>query len=832
MNNIRNIVESKYPPQNPKDLWLKGGIIYQSSSKGWTPLTSDSVGFEGWKQIESVDDLPENPTDEEKATGYLLGTVVYLYVGEGGDTLDGKYQSVDMQGPQGATGPKGDQGNSGYSGAAGELEVVNNLTQGGEESALSAEMGKMIGETLELDSSSEVVTERIPYGQHTGYITSNGTSTAGNANNRYSDPIELKQGDVLTIVGITTTGTGRLASCDAQGGNVTRLLTGESPSSPSASDAYETTFTADRDMYVIVGWYWPLYQLVLTKTYNKTTATSKIDDVDAIADALDLETATETKTEDLTYTEKVGGFGGSAVGKQASYSSGYTQYKCTENFLLKQGDILQITAKNVATNVSLLVTLDGTQYRTVIMGSNSTQSETYTAPVDGYYAVTWFASQGVTLKVTTTRTTTESERIANIEESTTQIPALVESVADLEDAVFKNVSDDMTTDFVDGYYINHNGVPLGNSSFAYKEFAVKAGAVIQGQVYSHQNIANLAKKIDTGIYEELVAGMAQTFESFSYTAPENMTIAVTFTKSKDRSITINIDNVESNTINIDNILSGMDAINKRAKTPDYGMLFDKVAVIGDSLTVGTLDAVSGDDAHVAGGSFGCSWLTCLAKKWGSSIRMHYGVGGSTCYSWLGSNSYGLGLMLKDSVVYDAYFIAYGHNDTGKYTIGTTSDTPTEVIVDENNDVTVETPAANTTFLGNYKKIVNEIRTKAPNALIFMLCTDAKDSSSSANIGYMNQVIRQLAEWYYAQGDHRVFYVDYINSYVRKTGDHTGGHWSTFGYVNIALAINDALNAVIEQYMNTNALKAWGNYLESYRTTKNDQTRSGGYLPHL
>ena len=83
-----------------------------------------------------------------------------------------------------------------------------------------------------------------------------------------------------------------------------------------------------------------------------------------------------------------------------------------------------------------------------------------------------------------------------------------------------------------------------------------------------------------------------------------------------------------------------------------------------------------------------------------------------------------------------------------------------------------------------------------------------------------------------QGDHRVFYVDYINSYVRKTGDHTGGHWSTFGYVNIALAINNALNEVIEQFMNTNALKAWGNYLESYRTTQIDKTTSGGYLPHL
>ena len=42
----------------------------------------------------------------------------------------------------------GHQGNSGYTGAAGELEVVNNLTDGGSTAALSAEMGKELNEDL------------------------------------------------------------------------------------------------------------------------------------------------------------------------------------------------------------------------------------------------------------------------------------------------------------------------------------------------------------------------------------------------------------------------------------------------------------------------------------------------------------------------------------------------------------------------------------------------------------------------------------------------------------------------------------------------------------
>lgn len=52
------------------------------------------------------------------------------------------------KGEKGDKGDKGDQGNSGYAGAADELEVVNNLTQGGATAALSAEMGKVLAQDV------------------------------------------------------------------------------------------------------------------------------------------------------------------------------------------------------------------------------------------------------------------------------------------------------------------------------------------------------------------------------------------------------------------------------------------------------------------------------------------------------------------------------------------------------------------------------------------------------------------------------------------------------------------------------------------------------------
>ena len=182
----------------------------------------------GYKSLNSTSELPTTAS----TLGYLIGSNLYVYVGEGGDVNNGTYKdcgefrgpqgevgpvgpqgeegpqgsagekgadgtpgitsaevSVDdtsgspavtaiidnkilkvafsglkgeqgiqgiqgVQGPAGSKGDKGDkgdtgaQGNSGYQGAAGELEIVNNLTDGGEAAALSAEVGKNLNDAF------------------------------------------------------------------------------------------------------------------------------------------------------------------------------------------------------------------------------------------------------------------------------------------------------------------------------------------------------------------------------------------------------------------------------------------------------------------------------------------------------------------------------------------------------------------------------------------------------------------------------------------------------------------------------------------------------------
>lgn len=110
----------------------------------------------GFVVIESVSDLPTNPTPAQQTLGYLLDRNLIVYVGEGGDVLDGKYKDCGEikgikgdkgdpgepgeQGPVGPAGPRGFQGNTGSS-VDYPYELVNNLDTDDATKGLSAAMG-------------------------------------------------------------------------------------------------------------------------------------------------------------------------------------------------------------------------------------------------------------------------------------------------------------------------------------------------------------------------------------------------------------------------------------------------------------------------------------------------------------------------------------------------------------------------------------------------------------------------------------------------------------------------------------------------------------------
>lgn len=185
-----------------------GDIMSYTDSEGNTRYiasTDDPSGIVSGGGGTGIESIEQTVTSEESG-GVNVITVT---------TSDGAKTNFQVRnGMQGAIGPKGDQGNSGYSGAAGELEVVNNLTEGGEGSALTAEMGKKLNEEARLplqpivSGAKTVMIERFLSmlksrftSFQTAAIGSVWTPTPTSDINMVCTKFAVKAGDVISIWG-------------------------------------------------------------------------------------------------------------------------------------------------------------------------------------------------------------------------------------------------------------------------------------------------------------------------------------------------------------------------------------------------------------------------------------------------------------------------------------------------------------------------------------------------------------------------------------------------------------------------------------------------------
>ena len=113
-----------------------------------------SGGLSGYVVVSSISNLPD---PGQANLGYLVGENLYLYVGTGGDTLNGKYKNCGAfrgpQGPQGIQGPQGFQGETGAPGVTSVNVVVtpSTGTPGGScalvDGALTITLSGLKGET-------------------------------------------------------------------------------------------------------------------------------------------------------------------------------------------------------------------------------------------------------------------------------------------------------------------------------------------------------------------------------------------------------------------------------------------------------------------------------------------------------------------------------------------------------------------------------------------------------------------------------------------------------------------------------------------------------------
>lgn len=192
---------------------------------------------------------------------------------------------------------------------------------------------------------------------------------------------------------------------------------------------------------------------------------------------------------------------------------------------------------------------------------------------------------------------------------------------------------------------------------------------------------------------------------------------------------------------------------------NYMKIFQRLAVIGDSLSSGELVYKDDGGTWQYVDKYGNSWLSYIAREI-KAVRTHYSQGGITAKVWLDYYNH----RLSSDTPYNAYFIALGTNDAYKkpYQLGTIGDV-----------------AGTDSFVGYYKQIIENVRLNAPNSVIFCCSRYSKNDSD----GY-NAMIKSITELY-----NGVFFVDIANEsdITLDIGGEfvNGSHFTTLGYARLA-----------------------------------------------
>lgn len=378
-------------------------------------------------------------------------------------------------------------------------------------------------------------------------------------------------------------------------------------------------------------------------------------------------------------------------------------------------------------------------------------------------------------------------------------------------------------DYASGNFVDSSGGWGTNSNYRYLMLEVEAGDIIE--LYDLQidsrAVALFAKKLtDTSFTPLLIPESQGTFAKVTYEVQEAMTLCISVVDKSDpgnpRITLIKHNKIHGFEMTGELLATTRQEIAEKESEGNVldmqlGHLFEKIAVIGDSMSRGTLSSSSDADVDDDGGglsSFGASWLSFLAKRWGCKGKFHYANSGTSCYKWLNDDSlYGLGRMLKDTTVYNAYFIAYGHNDSAS--VGSASDEAAPVTITESGgNYTVSCPDGYS-FCAYYKALINQIRTKAPHAMIF--CLSEYDGVMVSSKPAYRQAVIDVAEYFYNNGDTLVHHLETGGVNGGGGGMGLGTHYSTIGYAYIAKRVDEEATKCIYQHRTDTAIQYFGSY---------------------
>ena len=328
-------------------------------------------------------------------------------------------------------------------------------------------------------------------------------------------------------------------------------------------------------------------------------------------------------------------------------------------------------------------------------------------------------------------------------------------------------------------YIRHYGeIATDVDTFSYSE-PIK---VLKGQTINvigigyQQNVSMISTcDINGGNIVPKVISTDGELRKYSYTPQEDCYVIVSYYNRNKCVVTIDTSVIEK------------EEEKEEEKLVDYMKLFHRIGGIGDSLMSGEL--AYRDDQGVAhyDDKYDFSWLSNIARSTGATYE-HYSIGGMTSKDWMADKS-GLKTKLNNDTKCSAYFIGLLTNDANKnYSVGN--------ITDE---------AGTDTFVGQFKSIIDLVRTKNPYATLFLV------SSYSSDVYYKSysDMVKNISALY-----NNCYFIDLINNsdLLLNNGEDfvSMGHFNALGYVKLSENIKDIANKEIAKNP-SDILKFFGKY---------------------
>ena len=318
------------------------------------------------------------------------------------------------------------------------------------------------------------------------------------------------------------------------------------------------------------------------------------------------------------------------------------------------------------------------------------------------------------------------------------------------------------TKFKSGY-ITADGSVADNPSFVYSEpVKLYKGQIVKSLVQGYLNNVSLVSMYnEDGTYTPLVVSTDSNEKTLVYNI-----------KSYGKYVFCTYVNVAYDY----KIYIDCATLLQPQETVNFMTIFHKLGVIGDSLSSGEIIR---DNKYIDRYDF--SWLSNIARRNGLKYA-HYSQGGMTAKNWLNNTGSLYDKFQNDDELASAIFIALGTNDINAgYQVGNSTDAP-----------------GTDSFCGYIKSIIETIRTKNPNCVIFMVSLYSLSDTSKI---YSN-AIRDLSKLY-----DLCYFVNYADNNDGVVIDSTDwsisryGHFTTTAYVKASSIIEKLCNDIVKNNQN-------------------------------